>query len=409
VYTDAIFNALHLPIRGLTFARPEAFKLFAVLAILLLWWLWQARSLTRSIAPLLRAIVLALFIAGIGRSAQCEAIPKGSARPVIIDASASITPQNARIHRRIFCVISLKLKSGDPAVIFATAPIEDTVGGAVTDLTSAGGCPECDPSSTNLEAALNQIAGDPNARGGPIAVVTDGWENRGDAANAVNALRAAGIQLYIFTPPGAQSIANIAMTQLSLPPALAKAEPFALGVTMMNLNAVPAAGTITVERNGQTLDQRTVTIAPGQTRFDFPVHSESAGLVNYRASFQARQSGPRHVSRRRLAAGLGRYRRAAQSPDPVTGSQRDARYLDPVVRRLGLDPTIAVADSAAWNGSPKGYDLQSCSTTSPARAGRPRRPGCARPIRRRAAARSRWLAATRASALADGRTAPSPA
>ena len=364
MYSDAIFNALHLPIRGLTFARPEAFKLFAVLAILLLWWLWQARSLTRSIAPILRALVLALFIAALADPHSVRR-SEGSARPALIDASASITPK-----MRDFTVDllrnQLKLRPGDPAVIFATAPIEDTVGGTVTDLTSAGGCPECDPSSTNLEAALNQIAGDPNARGGPIAVVTDGWENRGDAANAVNALRAAGIQLYIFTPPGAQSIANIAMTQLSLPPALAKAEPFALGVTMMNLNAVPAAGTITVERNGQTLDQRTVTIAPGQTRFDFPVHSESAGLVNYRASFRpanpALDTYPEDDSLQGWV-GIGAQRKVLI----VTGSQRDARYLDPVVRSLGLEPTIAVADNAAWNGSPKGYDLVVLNNVSRAR------------------------------------------
>ena len=87
------------------------------------------------------------------------------------------------------------------------------------------------------------------------------------------------------------------MTQLSLPPALAKAAPFALGVTMVNLNAVPAAGTITIFRNGQMLDQRTVTIAPGQTRYDFPVHAESAGPGQLSRDVQAVQSRPRHLSR----------------------------------------------------------------------------------------------------------------
>ncbi len=351
---DAVFNALHLPIRGLTCARPEAFKLLAVLAMLLLWWLWQARSLSRSIAPVLRALVLALFIAALA-DPRSVIRSEGSARPVLIDASASITPP-----MRDFTVDllrnRLKLRSADPATLFAAAPLQATVGQAVTDLSGAARCAPCDPAATNLEAALNQIAGDPDARGGPIALVTDGWENRGDAANAVNALRAAGIQLDIFTPPGAQSIANVAMTQLSLPPALAKAEPFALGVTMSNLNALPAAGTITLERNGQTLDQRIVTIAPGQTRFDFPVHSETAGLVNYRASFKpanpAQDTYPEDDSLQGWV-GIGAQRKALI----VTGSQRDARYLDPVVRSLGLEPTTVVADNAPWDGSPKGYDL----------------------------------------------------
>ena len=350
---DAIANLLHIPLKGLTFARPEAFRLLVPVALLLLWWLWQARTLTRSIAPILRALVLVLFVAALA-DPHSVMRSEGSARPVLIDASASITPQ-----MRDFTVDllhhQLKLRSGDPALMFASAPVENSIGGALTELTSPNGCPACGPSATNLEAALNQIAGDANARGGPIALVTDGWQNHGDADNAVNALRAAGIQLYIFTPPGAQAIANVAMTQLSLPPALAKAEPFALGVTMMNLNPVPAAGTITIVRNGQTLDQRAVTIAPGQTRYDFPVHTESAGLVNYRATFKpanpALDTYPEDDSLQGWV-GIGAQRKVLI----VTGSQRDANYLDPLVRRLGLDPTIVVADNGAWNGSPRGYD-----------------------------------------------------
>ncbi len=125
---------------------------------------------------------------------------------------------------------------------------------------------------------------------------------------------------------------------------------------MMNLNPVPAAGTITIVRNGQTLDQRAVTIAPGQTRYDFPVHTESAGLVNYRATFKpanpALDTYPEDDSLQGWV-GIGAQRKVLI----VTGSQRDAKYLDPLVRRLGLDPTIVVADNGAWNGSPRGYDL----------------------------------------------------
>ena len=186
-------------------------------------------------------------------------------------------------------------------------------------------------------------------------LVTDGWENRGDAVNAVSALRAAGIQLDIFTPPGAQSIANVAMTQLNLPPALAKSEPFELGVTLMNLNPVSAAGSITIIRNGETLDQRAVTIAPGATRFDFPVHSETAGLVNYRAvftpSYRALDVYPEDESLQGWV-GIGAQRKVLI----LTGTQRDANDLATVIRRIGLEPTTVVAGGSEWDGSPKGYD-----------------------------------------------------
>jgi Ca-activated chloride channel homolog len=364
VNVDAIANALHLPLKGLGFARPEAFKLLPVVGVLLLWWLWQARSLTRSVAPILRAIVLALFVVALANPHSVMR-SEGSARPVVIDASASITPSMREFTVNLLRN-QLKLRSGDPALTFATAPVEDNVGGALTSLTSASGCRSCGPAATNLEAAMNQLASDANARGGPIVMVTDGWQNHGEAGNAVNALRAAGIQLYIFTPPGAQSIANVAMTQLNLPPALAKAEPFALGVTMMNLNSVPAAGIVTLTRNGQVLDQRTVTIAPGQTRLDFPVHTENAGLVNYKASFKPANPGldtyPEDDSLQGWV-GIGAQRKALI----VTGSQRDAKYLDAIVRRIGLDPTVVVADNGAWDGNPKGYDLVILNNVSRAR------------------------------------------
>jgi Ca-activated chloride channel homolog len=349
----AIANALHLPVKGLTFARPEALYLLGAIAILLLWWLWQARSLLRSIAPVIRAIVLALFVAALA-DPHSVMRSEGTARPVMIDASASITPQ-MRDFTASLLRDQLKLRSRDPAIIFATSALDQSLGGALSTLTGAGGCAACGPAATNLESALNQVASRAEARGGPIVLVTDGWQNHGEADNAVSALRAAGIQLYIFTPPGAQGIANIAMTQLNLPPALAKAEPFALGVTMMNLNAVPAAGTITIVRNGEVLDQRTVTIAPGQTRFDFPVHTEDAGLVNYRAVFKpsnpALDTYPEDDSLQGWV-GIGAQRKVLI----LTGTQRDANYLAAVVRRIGLDPTTVVVANGEWDGSPKGYD-----------------------------------------------------
>jgi Ca-activated chloride channel family protein len=366
VNADTIANALHIPLKGLTFARPEAFDLLVAIAILLAWWLWQARSMMRSIAPILRALVLVMFVAALA-DPHSVMRSEGSARPTLIDASASITPQMRDFTVKLLHD-QLKLRAGDPALIFATAPVEDTIGGALATLTGATGCSACGPFATNLEAALNQIAGDADARGGPIVMVTDGWQNHGEAANAVNALRAAGIELYIFTPPGAQAIANVAMTQLNLPPALAKAEPFALGVTMANLNAVPAAGTIAILRNGQMLDQRTVTIAPGQTRYDFPVHTESAGLVNYRAVFKpanpALDTYPEDDSLQGWV-GIGAQRKVLI----VTGSDRDAKYLDGIVRRIGLDPTTVVAGNGGWDGSPKGYDLVVLNNVSRSRIG----------------------------------------
>ena len=54
------------------------------------------------------------------------------------------------------------------------------------------------------------------------------------AERALGAIRSAGVRLYIFTPRRARDIPNVAITDLAMPPALAKSEPFALGVTATN-------------------------------------------------------------------------------------------------------------------------------------------------------------------------------
>ena len=147
---DAIAGGLHLPLRGLSFARPDAFYLLGAVALLLAWWLWQARTPLRSIAPLLRAIVLALFVAALADPHSVKR-SEGAARPAMIDASASITPQMREFTDNLLRE-QLKLKSADPALIFATSPLDDTVDGALSALTSAAGCAACGPEATNLEA-----------------------------------------------------------------------------------------------------------------------------------------------------------------------------------------------------------------------------------------------------------------
>jgi Mg-chelatase subunit ChlD len=342
-----------LSARDLTLAQPQALYLLGAVAVATLRWLWQAGGVRRSAAPLLRALILSLLVLALA-DPRTVIRSEGSARPVLIDASASMTPP-----MRDFTVKLLRgglgFRVSDPAVVFAGAPVVETIGGAESAMSTPVGCAACIAGATNLEAALNKIAADPAASDGPVVLVTDGWQNQGDAEAAVNALRAARIQLYIFTPPGARSIPNVAMTALSLPPALAKAEPFALGVTMMNLNAVPAAGSISLYRNGALLDQREVTIMPGQTRYDFPVRVEEAGLLSYRAAFKPANPAldvyPEDDSLQGWV-GIGAQRKVLI----LTGSRRDANYLDAVVRQMGFEPSTVVLAGGEYNGSPKGYD-----------------------------------------------------
>jgi uncharacterized membrane protein len=339
--------------RGLTLANPRALWLLAIVAIVAAWSFWQAGSLRRAAAPLIRTLVLVLFVLAIA-DPQSVMRSEGSTRPALIDASASITPAMRAFSIKLL-TDGLGYRAHDPAIVFATEPVDQTFGAVEDSVSTAYGCTGCAPGATNLQAAFERIAADPAAHDGPVVLVTDGWENRGDAGAAINSLRAAGIRLFIFTPPGAQSIPNVTMSELSLPPALPKAEPFALGVTMTNLNAKSAAGTISIYRNGTMLEQREVQLPAGQSRYDFPVRSGEPGLVSYRAVFKAADpalDADTGDDSLQGWVGIGAQRKVLI----LTDSARDASYLETVVRRAGLQPTTTILAGSDYSGSPKGYD-----------------------------------------------------
>jgi Ca-activated chloride channel homolog len=335
------------------FARPQAFYLFVPAAAILIYWLWRAGDLRRAAAPILRAIVLSILILVL---AQPRTIVRseGTTRPALIDASASITPA-MREYTIALLRERLKYRAGDRALVFGGSVFERDFGGAVSMLSQSAGCGGCVPQATNLEAALEKIAADPSARGGEVVLVTDGWQNRGEATNAIGQLRAAGIRLDIFTPPGAEAVPNISMTQLNLPPALEKAEPFSLSVTMTNLNPSPAAGEISLYRNNELVDRRTVTLPPGQSRYDFPTRAEESGLIAYRAEFKPANPASdiyREDDSLQGWVGIGSQRRMLILSD----SARDSDYLVSVVRRLGFQPSVLILNDREFAGNPQGYD-----------------------------------------------------
>lgn len=340
-------------LREVSFARPEALYLLAIPAVVLIWSLIGLRSFGRIFAPLMRALALAMFVLAL---AAPETITRseGATRPAVIDASASITPA-MRAWETDLISNQIRLRASDPAILFGAENHATSVTDAIATLKIPDGCKTCAPNATNLENALSTLASNPAAKGGPAVVITDGWQNRGDATRAVSALLASGIRLFMFTPPGAGSVPNVAMTGLALPSALSKSAPFALGVTMENLNHAPVAGTIEIYRNGTLLTDRKVTLKPGEERFDFPVQTENAGLDSYKASFKADNPAlDAYLEDDSLQGwvGVGAQRKILV----LTDSQKDAAYLETVIHRMGLEATVTPVTGGEWNGSVAGYD-----------------------------------------------------
>src|SRR5262249_377080 len=146
---------------GVTLANPHALWAMLAVAAILIWSLFGVDSPRKLIAPLMRAVVLALFVIALAGPEHVTRV-QGTTRPAVIDASASVTPAmrewTAKLLRE-----DLKLRPDDPAVVFASRPDSTTVAGATTMLTEKAGCETCASGATDLEAALERVAMNPTA------------------------------------------------------------------------------------------------------------------------------------------------------------------------------------------------------------------------------------------------------
>jgi Ca-activated chloride channel homolog len=342
---------LDLP-RDITLLHPGALYLLIGVGVLLLWWILRVDSPRKIFAPILRAVVLALFVLAMA-GPQRLSTSQGAAKPVLMDASLSMT-REMREWTANLVRDQLKLKSSDPAIVFAKLPMAETIGGALRTLTGAAGCQACQPGATDIAVTLRKLQA-MGVAGGPVVLVTDGWENQGNAAQEAANLLAAHTPLEIFTPPAAAAIHDVAVSAVTMPHALADANSFRVGVTLANLNDRPVGGMVRLFESGRLIDQRKVTLNPGSERVDFPVRSAGVGLTSYRATFAALNPADdlyRQDDSLQSWVGVGAKRKilifAASAPD--------ANYLQGVARRLGLEPEVAKPGDTRFNGNLRGFD-----------------------------------------------------
>jgi Ca-activated chloride channel family protein len=330
--------------------HPQALYLLIGVAAVLLWWLVQSSAPRHVFAPILRAIVLCLVVLALAQP-QTRSTSQGSARPVALDLSASITPP---MRREVAAIVrdTLKLRDSDPAVVFAGRPVVETAGEALHQLEGSG-CEACEPDRTDLQTAVRKLLD--LTGGGPMVLITDGWQNRGDATASIDALLAAHGRLYILTPPGGNPLPDVGVTAISMPHALPSTDAFDVGVTLTNLNDHPVRGTLQLFENGRLLEGRAVAPAPGSERIDFAVRDASAGLTSYRAVFKPADAGDDlYPEDNSLQAwiGIGAKRKVLIFSD----SPRDATYLTAVARRLGFDPEVAAAGATGVTRNLSGFD-----------------------------------------------------
>ncbi len=334
-------------------ADSKALLLLAVVGALTVAALIKARSLLSTLSLALRALVLALLVLALADPQRVTKI-QGPARPVLVDLSDSITAQ-MRQWTADLLQKRLRLRADDPAIVFGGRSVVTSVKDAERELLKEG-CSNCDSSRTSLEAALRTLVSQAGRAQGPVVLVTDGWENSGEATRVVRALNAAQSQLYIFSPPPPQSIPDVAVVAIDLPPALPNGGSFVLGVTILNSNREVVKGRLELSQDGRLVQTRQVELSPGLQRIDFPTQVKGSGLHSYRALFVPEnyaQDAFRENDALDAWMGVGAQHKALI----LTEAARSAQYLAAVARQVGLEPEVVEARPDRSVGDLSAYDV----------------------------------------------------
>ncbi len=226
------------------------------------------------IAWILRALTAALLVGAWLDPARD--IPGPVPPPVVlVDASRSVV---ASARDEMLAQLHDAAPPGAPVVAFAATQKR-------TSLAALRGATEgVDPQATDLESALlaGANAGTPGA---PVFLLSDGWETRGDALRAADALARRKLRVYPIAAGGAVEH-KVEVSALSLPAESAAGKALRAEVLLRNDNPSAVTGRLLLRRGGTELSRETVTLPPGDTVVARPLLLSGEGLIEFAAEFQ---------------------------------------------------------------------------------------------------------------------------
>ena len=286
----------------------------AALALLLFEGLLQRRrGRGGPLALVLRLGVAALLVAAVLDPQR--SLPGEPGKPILlVDQSASVTP-DAR---------SRAMQGLD------AFPVETTL-------------PFGDARETNLEAALATAAAGAKP-GSPLVVVTDGWENTGDARSVLPLLKSRDVRVYPVAvsqglPP------NVRVASLSLPPESRAGNPARASVLVENRNAAAVEGRLILRRGDRVLSRKSVRLVPGENVLAENVLVTGKGLVEFAARFEAADAATNAVREDDEARAWVSVR-GRRGVLLLGGSRSANRYVERALGERGFD-----VDARAPGGS----------------------------------------------------------
>jgi Mg-chelatase subunit ChlD len=192
-------------------------------------------------------------------------------------------------------------------------------------------------SGTNLANALRLagavLPGDSRRR---VVVVSDGRLTDGDAAAEIKRLEADGIGVDVHPILRAGS-ADVAVSRLEAPPTVREGEAFEVRATITATSAGDVH--LTLQRDGTTVEQRTVAVEAGDTVVDFEQPPGTEGVHRFRLSVEGAQDGVPENDVGFAAVRIGGRERVLVAE----GANGNSRELVAALRSSGLPVDVVQA------------------------------------------------------------------
>ena len=255
------------------------FLLLAVLILLALEWFFAFRA-GRPVYPLvfrllaLSALVFAMVNPRMFRATNALDLVLG------VDFSRSVGQEGKEMARQILersrSIKGTETRTGllffgrqpawefFPRGDFAVADFFPAVGREETNIQAA------------LQAALAQIG---EGRQGRILLVSDGNENRGEAAQVVSLLRSQGVPVWVLPVSLSQGKNEIYLSDLVVPHQADSAESFEVRGAIESLSEAPAR--VKLLRNGVIQKEAVMTLRPGTNWVSFRENLKDRGSHTY--------------------------------------------------------------------------------------------------------------------------------
>ena len=252
--------------------RPLWRELTSIALLLLLLDAWVQRA-AGAVAWAMRAVVVLLVVFAWLDPTRATAAPP--LRPTaVVDVSRSVLSSAREQALRELARFT------DPtatAIAFGARARRSTLAEMLQSAASA------DDGASDIEAALYAAAADAPP-GGLLYLVTDGWENRGQALRAVDVLARRKLRVDPIAAP--QTLAgDVALRSLSLPAESPSGAAVRAEALLYNDNPRAVRGRLSIRRGGTEVVHEDVTLPPGDTVVSRPLLLAGEGLLEFTAEF----------------------------------------------------------------------------------------------------------------------------